>query len=64
MVFSLLKQVADCAFFLAMAKAGNSIAARMAMIAITTSNSIKVKARNEPFRHVRRAKTNEIVSER
>ena len=32
------------AFCLALLKAGNSIAARMAMMAITTSNSIKVKA--------------------
>jgi hypothetical protein len=29
---------------LALANAGNNIAARMAMIAITTSNSINVKA--------------------
>jgi hypothetical protein len=30
---------------LALASAGNSIAAKIAMIAMTTSNSIKVKAR-------------------
>ena len=33
------------AFSLALAKAGRSSAARMAMMAITTSNSISVKAR-------------------
>src|SRR6266571_1926143 len=32
-----------CAFALALLKAGKSIAARIAMMAITTSNSIKVK---------------------
>ena len=34
----------SCAVALALANAGKSIAARMAMIAMTTSNSIKVKA--------------------
>src|SRR5436190_16328614 len=34
---------------LALAKAGSSIAARMAMIAITTSNSIRVKPRLDDF---------------
>jgi len=34
----------DCAWALARAKAGNSSAARIAMMAITTSNSISVKA--------------------
>jgi len=33
------------ALFRAFAKAGNSIAANIAMIAITTNNSIKVKVR-------------------
>ena len=33
------------ALHLALASAGRSIAARMAMMAMTTSNSIKVKAR-------------------
>src|SRR5258707_846063 len=37
-------QLASLAFCLARLKAGRSIAARMAMIAITTSNSISVKA--------------------
>src|ERR1051325_2038607 len=40
----LLVQFASCAFFFALANAGNSNAARMAMIAMTTSNSIRVKA--------------------
>src|SRR3954451_4543300 len=38
------KQLIDCALPLARESAGRSIAARMAMMAITTSNSIKVKA--------------------
>src|SRR6185369_11064174 len=42
---SLLKQEMRCAFSLALARAGNNIAARMAMMAMTTSNSINVKAR-------------------
>jgi hypothetical protein len=33
-----------CAFVFALERAGNSMAARMAIIAITTSNSIKVNA--------------------
>ena len=36
-------QLMFLARFLALCKAGNSIAARIAMIAMTTSNSIKVK---------------------
>lgn len=42
--FRLFMQTVRLAFSLALAKAGNSIAARIAMIAITTSNSIKVNA--------------------
>jgi hypothetical protein len=34
-----------CAFNFALLKAGNNIAARMAMMAMTTSNSISVNAR-------------------
>jgi len=34
-----------CALAFALAKAGNSIPAKMAMMAITTSNSISVNAR-------------------
>src|ERR1035437_8504320 len=41
--FMLLRQAIPCALFLAFARAGKSIAARMAMIAITTSSSISVK---------------------
>jgi hypothetical protein len=41
-------QLARLAFSLALASAGNNIAARMAMIAMTTSNSIKVN----PVEHV------------
>ena len=33
-----------CAFFLALASAGNNIAARIAMMAMTTSSSISVNA--------------------
>src|ERR1043166_755714 len=40
----LLKQAVCSAFPLALARVGKSIAARMAMMAITTSNSISVKA--------------------
>src|SRR5205823_10375759 len=39
----LLMQPMPCALVLALAKAGNNIPARMAMMAITTSSSIKVK---------------------
>jgi hypothetical protein len=38
-----------CAFSLALAKAGSSMAARMAMMAMTTKSSIKVKARHTTF---------------
>src|SRR5262245_60670300 len=41
----LLTQAVRLAFSLAFARAGNNKAARMAMIAITTSNSIKVNPR-------------------
>src|SRR5215471_3717782 len=37
-------QPVPCAFCLALARAGRSIAARMAMMAITTNSSISVKA--------------------
>jgi hypothetical protein len=40
--FWLFRQLAPSALPLALAKAGNSIPAKMAMIAITTSNSISV----------------------
>src|SRR6266480_897058 len=40
------------AFSLALARAGNSSPARIAMIAITTSSSIKVKARRQQGRRV------------
>ena len=40
----LLRHWIRLALSLALAKAGNSIAARMAMMAITTSNSMRVKA--------------------
>src|SRR5260221_1810334 len=43
----LLRSVVSWARFFAWDNAGNSIAARIAMIAITTSNSIRVKARSE-----------------
>src|SRR6516225_1173276 len=39
-----------CALVLALARAGNSIPARIAMIAITTSNSIKVKPEDTDLR--------------
>src|SRR5258708_10782895 len=44
--FWLLKHVAACALSFALLKAGNNIAARIAMIAMTTSNSIRVKAQH------------------
>jgi len=40
----LLRQVVAWALAFALANAGNSIAAKMAMMAMTTSSSIKVKA--------------------
>ena len=40
-------QLASCAFCLAFARAGKSIVARMAMMAMTTSDSIKVNARRK-----------------
>src|SRR5262245_24211554 len=43
--FMLLRQRMPCALVLALASAGNNMLARMAIIAITTSNSINVKAR-------------------
>src|ERR1041384_6447888 len=42
--FTLDKQEVRCALLLAVDKAGSSIAARMAMTAMTTSNSISVNA--------------------
>jgi hypothetical protein len=42
----LLMQLAVLARSFALASAGNSIAARIAMMAMTTSNSIKVNARH------------------
>ena len=41
----LLRQAMDLAFSLAFDNAGSSIAARIAMMAMTTSSSIKVNAR-------------------
>ena len=48
----LLWQLASVALSLALDKAGRSMAAKMAMMAMTTSNSIKVKAarRRDPDR--------------
>ena len=46
----LLRQLADLALVLALLNAGNSSAARMAMMAITTSNSIRVKAKARDMR--------------
>jgi hypothetical protein len=43
--FWLLRQFALAAFNLALLKAGNKSPARIAMIAMTTSNSIRVKPR-------------------
>jgi len=42
-------QLARRAFSLALAKTGNKIAARIDIIAITTSSSIKVKPAKEPL---------------
>jgi hypothetical protein len=41
--FKLDSQLAFCAVFLALANTGNKIAARIAMIAMTTNSSISVK---------------------
>src|SRR5258707_1736500 len=41
----LCSQAADCAFVFALNKLGSSIAARMAMMAMTTRSSISVKPR-------------------
>ena len=43
--FMLEMQFAICAFRFALANAGNNMAARMAIMAMTTSSSIKVKPR-------------------
>jgi hypothetical protein len=43
----LFTQLIACALSLALASAGSSMAARMAMIAMTTNNSISVKARSQ-----------------
>ena len=50
--FKLLKHWMRLALFLAAAKAGSNIAAKMAMMAMTTSNSIRV---NPPKRRRRGA---------
>ena len=42
----LLKHAAPCAFCFARESAGNSIAARMPIMAMTTSSSINVNARS------------------
>src|SRR5439155_26729627 len=42
--FSLFRQMMRCAFSFVVARAGKSIAARMAMMAMTTKSSIRVKA--------------------
>jgi len=41
--------LACCAFAFALDNAGNNMAASMAMMAMTTSSSINVKARGEPL---------------
>ena len=60
----LFMQDIACALYFALANAGNSIAASIAMIAITTSNSIKVKpiagARKAGFRS---RQSNRLLSE-
>jgi hypothetical protein len=43
----LLKQEIPCARFFAFDNAGNSIAAKMAMMAMTTSSSIKVNPESD-----------------
>src|ERR1700677_4678045 len=52
--FWLLRQLASVAFNLALAKTGSRIAARIAMIAITTNSSIKVNAPNRDVLALRR----------
>src|SRR5687768_10421274 len=46
--FRLFTQVIRCALLFALLSAGSSIPARIAIIAMTTSSSIKVKARETP----------------
>jgi hypothetical protein len=55
--FVLFMQAIPWAFALALLRAGNSIAAKMAMIAITTSSSIKVNPATGIERSFRRLKT-------
>src|SRR5438309_2202009 len=47
------RQLVACALALALLKAGNSMAARMAMMAITTSSSMRVKARDRVAKWLR-----------
>src|ERR1039458_1068398 len=55
--FMLLAQLIALAFALALARAGSSNAAKIAIIAMTTSSSIRVKARDRPFFRARRLPT-------
>src|SRR6266404_3051659 len=67
--FWLLKHVAACALSFALLKAGSNIAARMAIIAITTSNSIRVNAQapgasQQPFGRVERFDSETLGTDR
>src|SRR5439155_1067997 len=50
-----------CALLLLLDRAGNSIAARMATMAITTSNSISVKPRERPRQYPREGPMGRVV---
>src|SRR6266702_7661873 len=59
--FSLLMQSRRLAFALALASAGRSNPARMAMIAMTTNNSMSVKARHDCFVFIKNNFKNDFV---
>src|ERR1051325_1437197 len=58
----LLRHLVRCALFFARERAGSSMLASMAMIAITTSNSIKVKASPARLCRCRRPATERPVA--
>src|SRR6266849_8567169 len=59
--FSLAMQSMRFAFALALASAGRSNPARMAMIAMTTNNSMSVKARRNGFAFIKNNFRNDFV---
>src|SRR6266849_5157697 len=61
--FSLTMQSRRLAFALALASAGRSNPARMAMIAMTTNNSMSVKARSHCFVFIKKQFQNRLCSD-